>query len=160
MYPPIAGIILALLASCALTPCWLPSQLCALLCLSPALQIAATIGQPAGTAIYFAVDYDATTADIGGPIADYFTAVNAALDAASTRYTAGVYGSGLTCRAMRKAGLATFTWLAGFTGFQQYKNFLPQADIVQLTPERAIVAGLTIDDDIAQKPAFGAFRLP
>jgi peptidoglycan hydrolase-like protein with peptidoglycan-binding domain len=120
---------------------------------------AAAIAQPAGTAIYFAVDYDAAPADVEGPITDYFTAVQNVLAAAPTQYIAGVYGSGLTCRIIRDAGLADFTWLTCSTGFADYTAFRTQADIVQLAPSRFLLAGLNIDDDIAQSAEFGAFRL-
>ena len=124
-----------------------------------ALELAAAIGQPAGTAIYFAVDYDASPADVAGPISDYFKAIKAALDAAPTQYVVGVYGSGLTCRVIRDAGLAKFTWLTGSTGFREYSSFRPQADMVQLSPQRKLFAGLNIDDDIAQRAEFGAFSV-
>jgi hypothetical protein len=38
---------------------------------------AQTIGQPAGSAVYFAVNYDASGTDIVGPINDYFRGVAA-----------------------------------------------------------------------------------
>jgi peptidoglycan hydrolase-like protein with peptidoglycan-binding domain len=125
-----------------------------------ALELAAAIGQPAGSAIYFAVDYDAAPADAQGPVTAYFTAINTALAAAATQYAIGVYGSGMTCRVVRDASLAKFTWLTCSTGFREYAAFRSQADIVQLAPERVILDGLNIDDDIAQSSEFGAFRLP
>jgi peptidoglycan hydrolase-like protein with peptidoglycan-binding domain len=124
-----------------------------------ALQLAATIGQPRGTAIYFAVDYDATSADGQGPITDYFKAIKTAFAAAATQYEIGVYGSGMTCGVIHDAGLAKFTWIAGSMGYAEYATFRKQADIVQLAPERTLVAGLDIDDDIGQSAAFGAFTV-
>jgi peptidoglycan hydrolase-like protein with peptidoglycan-binding domain len=124
-----------------------------------ALELAASIGQPAGTAIYFAVDFDPESDDIEGVISDYFRALQAAFAAAPTQYAVGVYGSGLTCRLIQSAGFATFTWLAQSTGFQEYSSFLPSAHIVQLFPSRNLTAGLSIDDNIAQAAAFGAFRV-
>jgi peptidoglycan hydrolase-like protein with peptidoglycan-binding domain len=123
------------------------------------LELAAAIAQPAGTAIYFAVDYDATQADVEGPITGYFTAIRSALAAAPTQYVVGVYGSGMTCRIIRDAGLAQFTWLTCSTGFCEYAAFRTEADLVQLAPSRFLMAGLNIDDDIAQSAEFGAFRL-
>jgi peptidoglycan hydrolase-like protein with peptidoglycan-binding domain len=125
-----------------------------------ALAQAAAIGQPPFTAIYFAVDYNASVDDVNGPITDYFTAIKNAFAAAATQYVIGVYGSGLTCRVIRDAGLAQFTWLTCSMGFAEYDNFRKQADIVQLAPQRTLVAGLEIDDDIAQSAAFGAFNVP
>lgn len=124
-----------------------------------ALSLAAAIGQPAGSAIYFAVDFDASLSDVRGPISDYFQAVSQALAVAPVRYAIGVYGSGLTCRIIRDSGLAVFTWLAGSTGFRESKQFRPQATLVQVAPERKICnAKLPIDDDIAQVGSFGGFQ--
>jgi len=125
-----------------------------------ALTLAAGIGQPAGSAIYFAVDFDPALADVRGPVSDYFSAVAKAFAVAPTRYALGVYGSGLTCRIIRDAGLATFTWLSGSTGYQESAKFRPQADLLQVAPERKICNGkLSIDANIAQSENFGAFRV-
>jgi hypothetical protein len=125
-----------------------------------ALELASVVGQPAGTAIYFAVDFDPDANDVAGVISDYFRAVNDAFATARTQYVVGVYGSGLTCRVLRDSGLAALTWLTGSTGFREYASFRPQADLIQLAPERALFAGLSIDDDIAQRTEYGAFRIP
>jgi Domain of unknown function (DUF1906)/Putative peptidoglycan binding domain len=124
-----------------------------------ALQLAAVVGQPAGSAIYFAVDFDPSTVDITGAIAHYFGAIKSIFDAAQVRYNVGVYGSGLTCRVIGDAGLAKFTWLCGSTGFREYSAFRKRADIVQLAPERNLFDQLSIDDDIAQSAEYGAFRV-
>jgi hypothetical protein len=122
-----------------------------------ALQLAAAIGQPPGTAIYFAVDFNPAQADVEGPVTDYFSAVRDAFAAAAVEYLIGVYGSGLACRLIRDAGLAKFTWLSQSTGFFEYSAFRAQADIVQLAPQRVAFGGLQIDDNIAQNAEFGAF---
>ncbi len=124
-----------------------------------ALDLAAVIGQPAGSAIYFAVDFDPQPGDVQGPICDYFKTVKQTLGSAAVQYAVGVYGSGLTCRLIRDSGLATFTWLAGSIGFREYAKFRREADIVQLAPERQLFEGLIIDDDIAQNAEFGGFKV-
>jgi len=125
-----------------------------------ALLLAAGVGQPAGSAIYFAADFDPTASQVRGPVTDYFREAALALAVASPRYAVGVYGSGLTCRVIRDAGLATFTWLSGSTGFQESARFRPQAHLIQVLPSRKICDNkLTIDDDIAQSENFGAFRV-
>ena len=125
-----------------------------------ALQQALEIGQPAGSAIYFAVDFDASAEDLRGAILDYFREVSRLLGAASTRYAVGVYGSGLTCRLIRDAGLATFTWLCGSAGYRETTQFRPEAHLLQVAPSRKICGNkLAIDDDIAQNENFGAFRV-
>jgi peptidoglycan hydrolase-like protein with peptidoglycan-binding domain len=125
-----------------------------------ALAQASAVGQPAGSAIYFAADFDPSPSQVNGPLTDYFRAVAQTFSAAATHYAVGVYGSGLTCRTIRDAGLATFTWLSGSTGFQESASFRPEADLVQIAPSRSICGGgLNIDDDLAQSPNFGAFQV-
>lgn len=79
-----------------------------------------SIGQPFGSAIYFAVDYDPTQADIDGGISNYFTGVHAALYVANDgapSYRVGVYGSGLCCGALVERDIAVLSWLSQSTGF-------------------------------------------
>jgi hypothetical protein len=80
-----------------------------------------------GSAIYFAVDYDASRDDIGGPIRDYFGGVAAGFAAAGgdtpPAYKVGVYGSGHVCQALTQAGLAEYTWLAMSTGWAGSRDF-------------------------------------
>jgi hypothetical protein len=75
---------------------------------------AKAIGQPAGSAIYFAVDFNPPS-DLLEPIAEYFRGVAAGLTAASggrANYAVGVYGSGAVCEAMKREGLAQYGWLS------------------------------------------------
>ena len=125
-----------------------------------ALEQAAAVGQPAGSAIYFAADFDPTPAQLGGPMMDHFRAVGRAFSVAPTQYAVGVYGSGLACQTIRDAGLAAFTWLSGSTGFRGSESFRPMANLVQIAPSRTICGGqLSIDDDVAQTANFGAFQV-
>jgi uncharacterized protein (TIGR02594 family) len=82
-----------------------------------ALVLAAAVGQPKGSAIYFAVDHDFTAAGDLAQIQDYFTKVRAAL---KTDYQVGVYASGLIGKRLKAAGLVDHIWLAaaGWTGTQ------------------------------------------
>jgi len=99
-----------------------------------AASFAVTIGQPGGTQIYAAVDYDPDDSDptgptINGPISQYMTAFKAALN--SSGYVASIYGSGRTCRILVAKGLAQTGWLAGSTGWAEYSAFAPRAGILQ-----------------------------
>lgn len=85
-----------------------------------AIAQASALGAPAGTAIYFTVDYDACDKDVAGVVAAYFKEIAAALAADAGGYVAGVYGSGRTCAAMLAAGLAGFTWRAQSGGWAGY----------------------------------------
>jgi Domain of unknown function (DUF1906) len=86
------------------------------------------VAQPPGSAIYFAVDFDAQ-----GPsferVDEYFRGVQAGLAAASggsPEYAVGVYGSGAVCDAVKHAGLARYSWLSnsfawtGSTGYEDW----------------------------------------
>jgi hypothetical protein len=95
-----------------------------------AYQFAERIGQPKGTPIYFAVDYDASLPDANGPIAKYFDGVATGLAQAealsSGTYDIGVYGSGRVCRLMTTGKRASWSWLAQSTGWTEsgtYKDW-------------------------------------
>jgi hypothetical protein len=115
-----------------------------------AAQQAGLIGAPAGTAIYFAVDYDASSDDINGVITQYFNGVSNAMKsfaaANGTNYSIGVYGSGATCSAVTASGLGQLGWLAqspGWSGHDTYNGW----SIRQLMPD--VIAGLSVDPDDA-----------
>jgi hypothetical protein len=94
-----------------------------------ALHCAASIGQPDGTPIYFAVDCDLSYAHVSTWLFNYFVGIRSiGLDAA---HPIGVYGSGLVCEKMTDWALANYSWLAGAKGWQGYEAFLPRATIVQ-----------------------------
>src|SRR5438128_2278993 len=70
-----------------------------------AAQQAKAVGQPAGSAIYFAVDFDARGADII-PVDQYFRGITSGLAAASggkSDYKVGVYGSGAVCDSLKRS---------------------------------------------------------
>ncbi|MGY8661416.1 glycoside hydrolase domain-containing protein [Bradyrhizobium sp. UFLA05-109] len=119
------------------------------------------IGQPADSAIYFAVDYDASDADIRTRIVPYFSAVRQALKggAGGASYRVGVYGSGAVCQALLGAGLASFTWVSQSGGFHGTAAFLRsgQWNLHQRLP--STLCGLSIDQNEPnpQRPQFGAF---
>jgi len=91
-----------------------------------AYQEAKAIGQPAGTAIYFAVDFDAQPKD--------YDAIEAYLRAAAKElpgYNVGVYGSYAVVEEMARRGACahfwqTYAWskgrLSAATNIYQYKN--------------------------------------
>ena len=119
-----------------------------------AAEKALAAGQPAGTPVYFAVDYDASQGDLLG-IAAYFEALRPALQADG--YQAGVYGSGLVCRHLTEAGLVEKTWLSQSRGFQGYHEFLPHADILQ-GPSTHLF-GMDVDTDETNGNA-GGWQVP
>jgi hypothetical protein len=115
-----------------------------------AAQQASLVGAPAGTVLYFAVDYDASTTDIAGVITQYFNGVAGTLKsfaaASGVAYIAGVYGSGATCGAITAAGLAKCGWLAQSTGWSGHDTYSDWS-IRQGMP--TVIAGLSVDPDDA-----------
>jgi hypothetical protein len=120
-----------------------------------ACQMAHTaIGQPPGSAIYFAVDYDASSADIDGPVSAYFDGVQAAFEAAcgdQAPYQIGVYGSGLVCGTLIGAKRAALGWLSQSTGFAGSKEYASEGryNLIQTLPTTITLGGakLSIDPD-------------
>jgi len=94
---------------------------------SSAYHAAMLLGQPAATAIYFAVDYDADPAVINGAITSYFQGIadgfTACAGGGAARYAVGIYGSGAACQAILGAGLANYSWLAGARAWRGSAGF-------------------------------------
>ena len=88
-----------------------------------ALACARGVGQPQGSAIYFAVDFDCTAKEFAQQITPYFEAIGTVFAAQGSLYKIGVYGSGLACQGLLAAGLCSYTWLTNSTGFRGYKQF-------------------------------------
>ena len=122
-----------------------------------AYQQARAIGQPAGSAIYFAVDFNARGPSLDG-VDQYFRGIAAGLAAAaggSAPYAVGVYGSGVVCDAIKRAGLARYSWLSNsfaWEGSTSYDDW----DIMQGAP--AAELSFNQDSDEARSD-YGAFRI-
>ena len=91
-----------------------------------ALAHAKQVGQPEGSAIYAAVDYDAQAADY-----DQIEAYMRAFDAEIDGYELGIYGSYAVCKAMYQCGVTqklmqTYAWSRGQVfpqnSIYQYEN--------------------------------------
>ncbi|MDO8448471.1 MAG: DUF1906 domain-containing protein [Rhodoferax sp.] len=125
-----------------------------------AFSSAGQIGQPAGSAIYFAVDVDFSATQIKKFVLPYFRGVRAALDAASggvSHYKLGVYGSGMTCRLLKQAGLVEFTWLAEATGWAESRTYTAW-DIKQFVTSQDLCSIGNGWQRCTAKPAFGQFQ--
>src|SRR5918997_345674 len=85
----------------------------------------AEIGQPSGSTIYFAVDYDASEGELSANIIPYFEAVAETFAPGDglPDYDIGVYGSGLVCATLLDRGLASRTWLSQSMGFRGSRTF-------------------------------------
>lgn len=91
-----------------------------------AYQQARAIGQPSGSAIYFAVDFNAQEPYISGAIQQYFRGVRAALAAAGggvPPYRVGVYGSGAVCAYLKRIRLADYAWLSASSAWSGTRDF-------------------------------------
>jgi hypothetical protein len=86
---------------------------------------ARSIGQPAGSAIYFGVDYNAPQPDITGRIDQYFRGIAAGFASVggSGQYRVGVYGSGAVCGYLKYMRLAQYAWLSNSRAWSGYSNF-------------------------------------
>jgi len=119
------------------------------------------IQQPATTAIYFGVDFDASTAQVNNNIIPYFRGVGRAFAETNglPTYRVGVYGSGRVCRALLTAGLAELAWLAQSTGWAGHAAFLNSRDWVlnQLMPQTLCSLDCDPDETNPQRPDFGDF---
>ncbi|MFD0696914.1 DUF1906 domain-containing protein [Paenibacillus sp. GCM10027628] len=108
-----------------------------------------TIGQPFGTPIYFAVDYDAALADIQGGIREYIRGVIDSFKSLSEddySYEVGVYGSGLTCQSLMQAfPEVTYAWLSESIGWSGYHSF-DTWNIKQLSG--SAIAGTPVDTNV------------
>jgi len=83
-----------------------------------ALDIATTLGQPTGSVIYFAVDFNPQISDIN-TIRQYFATVKKNI---GKKYGVGVYGNAAVCEAVKSDGI-NYTWLSHSTG--AYGNNAP-----------------------------------
>lgn len=120
---------------------------------------AKVIGQPGGSAIYFAVDYDASQGEVNKRIVPYFEGVVEAFSAPTgmPSYDVGAYGSGLVCRTLLDLGLAKYTWLSqssGFTGTAEFKKS-KRWTLLQQMPSQ--LCGLGVDADDLNGSTFGEF---
>lgn len=91
-----------------------------------ALNYAGQVGQPAGSAVYFAVDTDFSAAEINAVVVPYFTSIERIFREAGggTPYLrVGVYGSGLTCRLIGSLPFVSHRWLAEATGWRESRTY-------------------------------------
>ncbi len=104
-------------------------------------------GQPDGSAVYFAVDFDATAGQVESRIIPYFQGVKRAFEeeGGGADLRVGVYGSGLVCRTVKETDLADLTWISCSMGWAESRAFLAAGDYTlrQHTPKT--IAGLDTD---------------
>lgn len=123
-----------------------------------ALKLAAGIGQPHGSAIYFSVDYDYYESADLQTIESYFAAASKTLAGA---YRLGVYGSGTVASAIQNAGHVELIWLAGSTGWSGTQQMLGTDKWALFQSEMDLTKPLPHDGNTASSafPNFGQFTL-
>jgi len=122
-----------------------------------AAQQAVAAGQPAGSAIYFGVDFNAQGWQLAS-VEQYFRGVDngmAAVGRGRRPYEIGVYGSGAVCGIVKGSGLARYAWLSNSTAWAGVKTYRDW-NIRQGTR----FATLSFDHDANEAwGAYGGFRV-
>jgi uncharacterized protein (TIGR02594 family) len=121
--------------------------------------LATRMSQPAGSAIYFAVDFDFFRNSELSQIGDYFAAAKQALRG---DYLVGVYGSGTVGRTLKRRGLVDHVWLAGATGWSGTRDALAAGEwsiFQKQLASRSDIGGFTYDGNVINPslPNFGQF---
>jgi hypothetical protein len=121
-----------------------------------AMQQADKLGQPEGSAIYFAVEGlpDGYAARDVANAKNYFSGI---ADAVNGRFAVGVYSNGVICRALLKANLCSYAWLSASTAFEGSVDFYNSGKWALAQKQIDLDwQGLSIDTDEANAD-FGAF---
>lgn len=127
-----------------------------------AFMAASQVGQPEGSAIYFAVDTDFSMAQIQAVVVPYFEGVRqglaAAAGAAASPFRIGVYGSGLTCQVLKEnlalADLSRLALATAWRGSSQYDTW----DLKQSQPTGALCSLGAAWEANESRGDFGSFR--
>lgn len=122
---------------------------------SSAIRNARELGQPAGTPIYFTVDYNASYSDITGGITEYLQVIKSVFVDEGNPYKLGLYGSGAVLSHFQNT--YTYTWLAGATAWMGSSSYTGWA-IKQYDPNTPIGSGagkIVIDKDKSNGAAGG-----
>jgi hypothetical protein len=120
---------------------------------------AKSVAQPPGSAIYFAVDFNARGQDLYG-IDQYFRGIAAGLAKAGNgrpEYKVGVYGSGAVCAMIKGQRLARYAWLSGATAWEGSSGYM--AWNIKQAPLGMRFPSLSFNHDVNEaRDDFGGFR--
>jgi hypothetical protein len=123
------------------------------------------IDQPAGSGVYFSVDFDASSNEIKNQIVPYFKGVKRAFAEESEGnpdYRVGAYGSGLVCSTLTEKGLIELTWLSMSRGHRGTQAALNAGDFhLAQRPPATTLCGIGVDfnDPNPDGRDFGAFSI-
>ncbi len=107
------------------------------------------VGAPDGACIYFAVDVDASAAQIRKLVIPYFAAIDPAFKQLAPTLRVGVYGSGAVCEAVIAAKLADLAWLSCSLGWASSRDFLASNKWALRQHVPQAIAGIDSDPDDA-----------
>jgi hypothetical protein len=121
------------------------------------IEQAKAIGQPAGSAIYFAMEHlpnGYTHNDLPG-VKAYFQQIRSVIQGV---YKIGVYSDGVVCDALLSSGLCDYAWLSASMSFEGSKAFYLSGrwSLAQQTPLDQDWNGISVDTNEA-KSTFGEF---
>jgi hypothetical protein len=120
------------------------------------------IGQPSESAIYFSVDFDATSPQRASNVLTYFEGVKRAFAEESGGVPVSASTDRLVCGALKKRGLIEFVWLPMSRGFAGTREALEAGEfhLAQRAPA-ATLCGLRVDfnDANPNRADFGAFTV-
>lgn len=120
------------------------------------------IGQPEGSAIYFAVDFNASQEDLKEHVIPYFKGIQAFLQSKEAPYKVGVYGSGLVVNTLFQQNLVAYRWLSMSHGFEGTRTALQngQYELHQIyPPDKLGELSVDFDEKKETQTDIGAFRL-
>lgn len=123
-----------------------------------ALNLAAALNQPAGSALCVTVDFDATAEQQDTVIA-YIAGFK---EGTQGQAKIMVYANGAICQAALDAGIADYAWLAGGMGMRGSRAFLAsgKATLVQdVGDAQHENLGISIDSDQIEQADFGGWLL-
>jgi kumamolisin len=123
-----------------------------------ALQCAAIVGQPHGSAIYFAADFESDEGQVEALVVPYFQAIQTVFKDAGSPYKIGAYGDGLACAKLLDTQLCDYAWLSCSSSFPGTKAFYASKrwNIAQHPPTS--LGGLSADPNEVNGD-FGAFTV-
>ncbi len=110
-----------------------------------------TIGQPLGSAIYFAVDLNVTDDEISSNIIPYFKGIHKGLKASKkgVNYNVGAYGCGAVVNTLLENGLCKYRWLSESSSFNGTSEALENGayEIAQQFKQGLEICTISIDQD-------------
>jgi len=129
-----------------------------------ALDQARLVGQPEGSAVYFGVDFNVTSASVD-PVLEYFRVMGQTVGG---HYAIGIYGNGFLNRILRQEKLVAYNWISAsrsheetvaFYNSGQWHLFQNQVDRRWFGPTGKCSIGLDVDTNLQNPsaPSIGAW---